>query len=149
MSSASASASAWHPPRRLLRVAFLDCDVVVLNNFIDLALRNIFEAKLGAAPAALKELLQCCRRYGDLDYKIYCVLVLMMCEPSVCSSIERHDLPQVMKAFIPKLQLEMDYFLTGLKPGDGGRYVKDDPDDLQFKSVPFFVDLMRQWYLML
>lgn len=139
----------WKPPARLLNVAFLEADAGTLDKFLNLALSKAFGPKLGSAPNAVIEFTKHARLCADIDYKIFAVLVLAMLEPAIFESIEKNDLPQVIRAFLAQEKIAMDYFLTGLKPADGGRYSKDFEGDQQQKTVPYFISLMRRWYLTL
>lgn len=139
----------WRPPARLLNAAFLEADAATLDKFLGLALAKAFGAKSSAAPNAVIEFVRQARACADIDYKIFAVLVLAMLEPAVFDSIEKNDVPQVIRAFLVYEKNAMDLFLTGLKPADGGKYSKDFEGDQQQKTVPYFVSLLRRWYLTL
>lgn len=139
----------WKPPARLLNAAFLEADANTLDRFLNVALSKAFGSKTSAAPNAVIEFTRQARACADVDYKIFAVLVLAMLEPAIYESIERNDVPQIIRAFFAQEKNAMDLFLTGLKPADGGKYSKDFDGDQQQKTVPYFVSLMRRWYLSL
>jgi hypothetical protein len=141
--------SEWKPPPRLLRAILLYHDVEVMDRFIDLANGLLFNDARFPAPATLCDLLRVARMLRDPDYKTYAIFMLLIFDPRVCEAVERHDKEAVIQPFLVQLKTLLERFLTGLKPVDGGRYEKDDALALTMNAVPYFVDAMRSYYLML
>lgn len=117
-----------------------------MDNFIDLANSLLFNDARFPAPASLCDLLKEARKYRDPDYKTYAIFTLLIYDPRVRESVERHEKQCIIQPFMDQLQVMYERFNTGLKPVSGGRYEKEVPSALVMNAVPYFVDALRSYY---
>jgi hypothetical protein len=133
----------------ILWKAFVDCDSDGLNQFLLRQKNNLQQQPSRRVPAEVLAFVDAVLSHANINYKIYALLVLMRSDPAIAMLVAEAELPQVSQKFIPILEVEYDRFLTGLKPDDGSKYVMDDINETNRKSVPFLIQRLRIHYLAL